>query len=236
MSLTLEWPEVALRLVLTVIAGGLIGHDRGERGHAAGLRTTILVCLAAAVSMIQVNLMLSMAGSAPNSFIKLDLMRLPLGVLSGMGFIGGGAILRREKLVTGVTTAATLWYVTIMGLCLGAGEYGLGLAMLGIGLLVLKSFRSIEKFMTQEQRATLLLVLGQEGPTEEEITRSLRDEHFKIVSVSVADHHSELHRRRKLRYYLKHHVRRDDIRIPPIIQNLSQLPGLVRFEWSPEPK
>jgi len=80
-----------------------------------GLRTTLLVCLAAAISMVSVNLFLATAGKPSDSFVVLDLMRLPLGILTGMGFIGGGAILRRDGLVVGVTTAATLWFVTVMG-------------------------------------------------------------------------------------------------------------------------
>ena len=67
----------------------------------------------------------------------MDLMRLPLGILSGMGFIGAGAIFRRGDAVVGVTTAATLWFVTVMGLCFGAGQLPLGAAMLAVGLGVL---------------------------------------------------------------------------------------------------
>jgi putative Mg2+ transporter-C (MgtC) family protein len=87
--------------------------------------------------MIQVNLLLPSAGKPSDSFVMLDLMRLPLGVLSGMGFIGARAIVRRNDLVQGVTTAATLWYVTMMGLCFGGGQLGLGLAALGLALVFL---------------------------------------------------------------------------------------------------
>jgi putative Mg2+ transporter-C (MgtC) family protein len=127
----LEWPDIALRLAATAIAGALIGFNRGERGRPVGLRTTMLVCLAAALSMILVNLLLPMRGRAADSYVSLDLMRLRLGILSGIGFIGAGAIVRRGNLVEGVTTAATIWYVTVMGLCLGAGRLGLGLAAAG---------------------------------------------------------------------------------------------------------
>src|SRR5215475_4281882 len=120
------WHEIALRLVLTVIAGLLIGYNRTEHGKAAGLRTTLLVCLAASFAMIQVNLLLPTAGRAPDSFVTNDLMRLPLGILTGVGFIGAGAILRRRDVVTGVTTAATIWYVTVIGLCFGGGQILLG--------------------------------------------------------------------------------------------------------------
>src|ERR1700742_4688168 len=141
MPLTLDWKEIAIRLALSVIAGGLIGLDRGEHGRPAGLRTTLLVCLAAAVAMIQTNLLLATAGRPADSFVTLDLMRLPLGILTGMGFIGGGAILKKGDIVLGVTTAATLWFVTVLGLCFGGGQWVLGAAALAIGLVVLKGLK-----------------------------------------------------------------------------------------------
>src|SRR5579885_3695384 len=98
MPLQLTWQDLVVRLVCTLIAGAIIGYDRGERGKAAGLRTTILVCLAASVAMLQMNYPLTLSGKASDSFITNDLMRLPLGILTGVGFIGGGAILRRGSL------------------------------------------------------------------------------------------------------------------------------------------
>src|ERR1041385_9359213 len=121
MPIALSWREIALRLLLTVVAGAVIGLNRGERGHPAGLRTTILVCLAASLSMIAANLLLDTRGKASDSFGAMDLMRLPLGILSGIGFIGAGAIVRRDRIIVGVTTAATIWFLTVVGLCLGGG-------------------------------------------------------------------------------------------------------------------
>jgi putative Mg2+ transporter-C (MgtC) family protein len=117
--ISLTWNDIALRLALTVAAGLALGFNRSEHGKAAGMRTTSLVCIAASVAMIQVNLLLPTAGRPAGSFVMNDLMRLPLGILTGVGFIGGGAILRRGNIVTGVTTAATLWLATVVGLCFG---------------------------------------------------------------------------------------------------------------------
>src|ERR1700742_2474301 len=103
MTLDVSWQDVALRLILTVVAGGVIGFDRESHNRPAGLRTTLLVALAAAVAMIQANLLLGVRGKAPDSYVVLDLMRLPLGILSGVGFIGAGAILHKENIVVGVT-------------------------------------------------------------------------------------------------------------------------------------
>ena len=185
MSTALGWDEVALRVILTVIAGALIGLDRGEHGRPAGLRTTILVCLAASVSMIQVNLLLATAGKSYDSFVVLDLMRLPLGILSGMGFIGGGVILRRGKMVTGVTTAATLWFVTVLGLCFGGGQIVLGLAMLGTALVVLSVLKWLEDRIVRDRRATLMLAICDGGPNEEEVRHDLLAAQMQVVSMAV---------------------------------------------------
>jgi putative Mg2+ transporter-C (MgtC) family protein len=119
MPLHPSWPDIALRLTLTMLAGAVIGFNRGARGHAAGFRTTILVGLAASVAMIQANILLPLDGKTTGSFAVMDLMRLPLGILTGVRFIGGGTILKKGNIVTGVTTAATLWLITVIGLCLG---------------------------------------------------------------------------------------------------------------------
>jgi putative Mg2+ transporter-C (MgtC) family protein len=70
MPLHISWSEIALRLALTIIAGLLIGYNRSEHGKAAGLRTTVLVCLAASVAMIQMNLLLPTAGRSSDSFAR----------------------------------------------------------------------------------------------------------------------------------------------------------------------
>jgi putative Mg2+ transporter-C (MgtC) family protein len=137
----IHWQAIALRLFLTVLAGGLLGMERSRTGHAAGLRTTLLVTLAASVAMIQMNLLMESNGKAPDSFAVMDLMRLPLGILTGVGFIGAGAILRRGQLVVGLTTAATLWFTTVVGLCLGGGQLILGSVSTALGFAVLWGLR-----------------------------------------------------------------------------------------------
>jgi putative Mg2+ transporter-C (MgtC) family protein len=140
-----------------MIASGIIGFNRGARGHAAGLRTTILVGLAASVAMIQANLLLPVGGKTPTSFGVMDLMRLPLGILTGVGFIGGGAILRRGDLVTGVTTAATLWTVTVIGLCLGGGQLWLGIVATLLGVATLWGLKWFDMRIPREHWATLVI-------------------------------------------------------------------------------
>ena len=159
MPLYPTWGDIALRLALTIVAGTVIGFNRGARGHAAGLRTTILVGLAASAAMIQANILLSVGGKTTASFGVMDLMRLPLGILTGVGFIGGGTILKRGDLVTGVTTAATLWITTVIGLCLGGGQLGLGISITILSAATLLLLRWADRRIPRQQRA-LVVVAG----------------------------------------------------------------------------
>jgi putative Mg2+ transporter-C (MgtC) family protein len=165
MSMPLDpgWQDIGVRLALTMIAGAIIGFNRGARGHAAGFRTTILVGLAASVAMIQANLLLSLDGKTPASFAEMDLMRLPLGILTGVGFIGGGAILRRGDLVKGVTTAATLWVTTVIGLCFGGDQLGLGIAATVLAVITLWTLRWVDLRIPREHRAMLVIAADAGG-------------------------------------------------------------------------
>lgn len=160
------WGDIAVRLILTLAAGAIIGFNREEGGHTAGLRTNILVCLAASVAMIQANLLMDTTGKAPDSFVVFDVMRFPLGILSGMGFIGAGAILRRGDLVLGVTTAATLWFGTVVGLCFGGGQIDIGIAATLIGSAVLWFMKGIDQRIPREQHARLTIVYAGDIPLE----------------------------------------------------------------------
>jgi putative Mg2+ transporter-C (MgtC) family protein len=228
----ITWPEIALRLALSVIAGTIIGINREEQGRPAGFRTTVLVCLAASISMIQVNLMLSMSGKTPSSFAVMDLMRLPLGILSGMGFIGAGAILRRpEKQVHGVTTAATLWFTTVMGLCLGGGQIGLGLASLVLGLATLLGLKKIERGLHQDRTATLHLSIATENFSDLVIREELRTEGFKITSCSMTSLPKD--RKCEITYEIHWRGHPGDSTIPSIYEKLMQHPSVRRIEWKP---
>ncbi len=171
MPLYPSWEDIALRLALTVLAGGIIGIDRGVRGHVAGLRTTILVALAAALAMVQANILLPVTGKTAASFGDMDMMRLPLGILTGVGFIGGGTILRRGDLATGVTTAATLWVVTVIGLCFGGGQLALGIAGTVLTVLTLSALRWLDGRIPREQRAVLVLRAAPEDGLSDRLTR-----------------------------------------------------------------
>ena len=231
MPTDLGWQDIVIRLALTIVAGALIGWDRVGHGRPAGLRTTLLVCLAASVAMIQTNLLLATAGRHPDSFIMLDLMRLPLGILSGMGFIGGGVILKRDDIVLGVTTAATLWFVTVVGLCFGGGQIALGLGALGIGLLVLSPLRRVEERMRQDHRATLVLSASHDGPTEDDLRRYSAAAGIRVVHVGLS--YNNAARTHELRCELHWRAKTGEDPHPALVRTLAQLPGVLRVQSTP---
>ncbi|HEX6770493.1 MAG TPA: MgtC/SapB family protein [Acidobacteriaceae bacterium] len=228
MPFTLTWGDVALRLVCTLIAGLLVGMDRDERGKAAGIRTNVLVCLAASLSMILANGMLWTSGKNASSFVQLDLMRLPLGILSGMGFIGAGAILRKGEMVLGVTTAATLWMVTMLGLCFGAGKLALGASGLALTLFTLWGLKLLEQHLSQEHRGTLCVITA-----DEELSRELRE--------MVRDNGMRLHAwtvdvsrekgRVAVQCELRWRARRWEHSEPTLIQSLRERRDVERLRW-----
>ncbi len=229
MTAPLSWTDMVLRLALTLVAGILVGYNRSEHGKAAGMRTNVLVCLAASAAMLQVNLLLPMAGRPANSFIMNDLMRLPLGILTGVGFIGGGVILRRGDVVVGVTTAATLWLVTVIGLCLGGGQLVLGAATTLLGLFALWVMKWVEDRLPRETPAHLAIEVEAGGPAETEIRRRLQDSDLSIwQSDFIAD---GVTGRRRLVLSLHQTRQRGDNATPKIVGELAREQGVVRVEW-----
>jgi putative Mg2+ transporter-C (MgtC) family protein len=231
MPVTVEWPDVAWRLALTVAAGALLGLNRSERGRPAGLCTTSLVCLAASVAMILANVLLNSRGRADDSFVRLDPMRLPLGILTGMGFIGGGAIVRRGNLVQGVTTAATLWMATVIGLCLGGGRLALGVVALALATFILWGLKWLELRVPQDRRGTLTLCATGDGPTEEEVRTHLLTAGYSVTSWSMTYKGSGDALRRTMRCDVQWRARPADSRPPSLIHQFAQRPGVLALRW-----
>lgn len=232
MPLALTWTEISVRLLCTLVAGTLIGLDRSEHGRPAGLRTSILVALAACLAMLQVNLLLPLAGRPSDSFVMNDLMRLPLGILSGMGFIGAGAIVRRGNFVAGVTTAATLWFLTVLGLCFGGGQIKLGLVGTVLGLFALVGLKLVENHMKQDRQGKLLIVTGLAGPKENEIRAVLENGGFQISSCAFSATNGADNRELNCELQWRSHDHNN--KVPDFVHRLTAREGVLRVSWMPQ--
>jgi putative Mg2+ transporter-C (MgtC) family protein len=229
MTPDLHWPAIALRLILTVLAGSLLGMERSRTGHPAGLRTTLLVTLAAGVSMLQMNLLIPTNGKPSDSYAVMDLMRLPLGILTGVGFIGAGVIVKKGDLVVGVTTAATLWFATVVGLCLGAGQLVLGSVSTVIGFGILSWLRGPEQQFEHLQPATLEMVVAEHEFSPDRLRTQLEAAHCRVRSTSVE--HFPARNERKVICEVRWPADGSSAQVPAVLHDLEQTPGLVRLNW-----
>jgi putative Mg2+ transporter-C (MgtC) family protein len=229
MLVQITWQTIALRIVLTILAGALLGLNRSKHGNPAGLRTTLLVTLAASIAMIQMNLLLSTNGKPHDSYAVMDMMRLPLGILTGVGFIGAGAILRKDTMVIGVTTAATMWFATVVGLCLGGGQVILGSVSAVIGFLVLSSLHWAETKLEEHQQATLKITIAENKITEAELRTLLESGRVSVRSVSVV--HCRQEHQERFECNVRWPAHKDTKVNPAVLEEIDKLPGLIEMSW-----
>ncbi len=142
--------ELAICITLVIICGGLIGLERGNKRRPAGLRTHILVCMGAmAVSFMSMQMH---EYYFTNYGQVLDPNRLGAQVISGIGFLGAGTIVKYGTNIKGLTTAATIWAVAIIGLVIGFGYYTLAL-IVSLSLWgVLQLFANLEAFIARKRK------------------------------------------------------------------------------------
>ncbi|MCD4712007.1 MAG: MgtC/SapB family protein [Clostridiales bacterium] len=134
-----------IKILLAVFIGGVIGLEREAINRPAGLRTHILVCVASALIM-DVNIKLIVG------YVNADPVRMGAQVISGMGFLGAGTIIKEGVTVKGLTTAAGLWSVACLGLVIGAGYYMLALFAVVIMWITLKVFSRFETRINKSKR------------------------------------------------------------------------------------
>ena len=144
MDLTFDWIDL-LKIALAIFAGGLVGLEREYRDKAAGLRTNILICLGATLFTI---FSIKIASISPNDeIIQNDTTRIVSYVVAGIGFLGAGAILRRDDRIVGLTTASTIWVVAALGIAIGSGYFTVAGMGVGAVLIVLLGLHSVERML-----------------------------------------------------------------------------------------
>jgi putative Mg2+ transporter-C (MgtC) family protein len=147
------------KLALAAIIGAAIGFERETHGQAAGLRTNILVCVGSCLLMM---LSLHMEElyrhlAVEDTVVRLDPARIASYAIASMGFLGAGAIITGKGTVRGLTTAASLWIVTGMGLAVGAGYVLAAIFSVTISLMILYGFRRIKGLFPRDEHTILTL-------------------------------------------------------------------------------
>lgn len=149
--------DVAFRLIISFLLGGLVGLERESHNKSAGFRTHILVCLGSTLIML-----ISIYGMSGGTV--RDPARLAAQVVSGIGFLGAGTILREGNSVRGLTTAASIWVVSGIGLAVGAGFYLGAIITTGISFLTLITLGHLEKKIIHRPQCQYLILQVTEAP------------------------------------------------------------------------
>ncbi len=140
-----------LKLLLATLLGGAIGFEREIAGKPAGLRTNILICVGAAL-FTHLSINIAQIGFTPDGRPYGDTTRIAAQIVSGIGFLGAGAILHAHGAVVGLTTAATIWVVAAVGAAIGAGAYVEGVGTSVLIILVLVGLRPVERNLLNRRR------------------------------------------------------------------------------------
>ena len=170
MALASEW-ELVGRLAFSALLGSAIGYERERLAWVAGLRTHMLVCVGSTLIMI-----VSAYGFSEvlSERVTLDPSRMAAQVVSGIGFLGAGAILARGEIVRGLTTAASVWSVAGIGLAVGGGLYTPAVAATVIILIILAGIKPLEKrFIGSRQRRELLITAERDALSLDKLHEAL---------------------------------------------------------------
>jgi putative Mg2+ transporter-C (MgtC) family protein len=177
--------ESALRLGAAWLAGSLIGLDRSYHEKPAGFRTHSLVCVASAVLMLVTAWQWQWIGDVPMETLRADPQRIAQGIMTGIGFLGAGAIFRDNLAVRGLTTAASVWMTASLGILYGAGMYYPAFLGTAITLITLTLLHKVEnKFPLRVHAQHFLRFAKDDALSKDEVYALLQRHKFKVVQMS----------------------------------------------------
>lgn len=216
--------DVIIRIILSCILGGLIGLERESLNKSAGFRTHILVCVGSALIMIvSQDMYYAYQGS-----VSPDPGRIAAQVVSGIGFLGAGTIMREGVTVKGLTTAASLWVVAGVGLAVGAGFYFPALITTGVVFLTLIYLGKVERLMSGNINTNTFIVIAEDAPEQIGRVSSILGE-YKISILNL-----QINRRKENgTIILRIETRgRPSINMNEVVFKLSELTGIHNVEHS----
>ena len=187
-SLTVTPYTAMLKLLVSFVLGAIIGFERQFRRHDAGMRTFTLICMGSTAAML---LSVWIPQSSPN-FLNGDPGRIAAQVLTGIGFLGAGAIIQSHGSVHGLTTAACIWVVAVIGLTVGAGMYITALITTLLTLFVLVSLERLERRMWLDGVNKILSITCDTATPDLRMIRSIiENRNIFIVSLSYEQNYEK---------------------------------------------
>ncbi|WP_211221485.1 MgtC/SapB family protein [Selenomonas ruminantium] len=221
-----EW-ELFLRLVLSCVLGGIIGYERQSRRKSAGLRTNVLVCLGSCLIMVMSVEMYQEVEGKTNA----DPARLAAQVVSGIGFLGAGAIMKEGLSVTGLTTAACLWVVAGVGLAVGAGFYAGALISTALVFVTLGSLSRLDDWVDHEKNLSLNIHTVDRPGQLMRISRCLEDLQLRVRGVKVKADEDEVDDNGEKSMYIDLEIfNKQSIKSIIIVDAVRQIDGVIRVD------
>ena len=224
---SLSWEEALLRIVIAAALGGAVGIERELREHDAGFRTHMLVSIGSALFTIVSAYAFRDFLVTGGAVVRADPTRIAAQIVTGIGFLGAGAIIRQGLSVRGLTTAATLWVTAAIGMAVGAGYYGGAVITTAVVLVSLWPLRIVAKHATSRfrvQTSTLVLQLPA-GASPGPLIDSVEGLGARVKSVEIGH---EADRRTVVL----------DVTMPPrvdpprVIADLGDLDDVLEVRWS----
>jgi putative Mg2+ transporter-C (MgtC) family protein len=224
---TLNWDESLLRLALAAVLGGLIGVERELREREAGLRTHLLVALGSALFTIVGAYGFHDFLESGDPVVRADPTRIAAQIVTGIGFLGAGAIIRQGFSVRGLTTAATLWVVAAVGLAAGAGYYSAAVITTALVLIALYPLRIIAYQILRRYRAEdgRLLVELPAGTPPGGVIDEIEHAGARINSVDVSQEGDR--RRLELDVVLPR-----DLPAPRLVARIADVEHVAEVRWA----
>jgi putative Mg2+ transporter-C (MgtC) family protein len=221
--------EMSLRLLAALALGGLVGLERSYQGRPAGFRTHALVCLSTALLMMVTVYEDWWLAQLGNARAVIDPTRMAQGIMTGIGFIGAGAIIKEGMSVRGLTTAASIWITASIGILMGIGFYFPAVLATLLTLGTLSVFRRIELRMPTEFHARLHVRFGHEAAMQEDALRQLVGSHgFTIANLDYCFSAREGH----IEYSMSVRSRRAQS-ARALGDALTRIPAMIEFRLSP---
>lgn len=180
-----EFALVGARIAIALAAGAAIGFERGFHGRPAGFRTHALVCLTSSLLMLVTVFQSSWMTEIPVDAIRTDPTRMAQGIMTGIGFLGAGVIFKEGANVRGLTTAATIWITSAIGILIGIGFYLPALMGAAATLLILSGLRWIESRLPKVFHASLMVRFPRATAlSEQELRAEIAKEGFAVQNFS----------------------------------------------------
>lgn len=220
-----EW-VIIFRLILAAVLSGIVGFEREFHGRAAGFRTHILLCVGTTLIMItSVHIFDVYSGRTP-----IDPARLAAGVVTGIGFLGAGTIMRYKASVRGLTTAASLWVVTGVGLAVGSGLYFGSIATTALAVVTLMLFGRLEHSMIRKDWYKTIVIESKDGLEQLKQIRGILGEYGADITdfeVKRSEDGSNMILKIGLKLATSHHT-------AVMLQDIGRLEGVRNAKWEVE--